>query len=238
MNIEEIRKWYVTVSWTIVILLVVLAPLVAYHEYEVNKLDTENRILSKKIQSLITELQKKPTVKVIYVKVPLPGQTVTQTVYIQTPPPAVQVTKDLYCKTARENGVEPTVDINNGNIRCVADICNNSGTITVSQAAINEIKKAVHRGIWQPSLTAGYEFDKSAFSLGFSALNWNGLIAGINVASDFKTSERSEVGVFIGWRPVLRGWQSAFSIAVGPGYSFNRTWGVQALLQFHFLDKE
>lgn len=236
-------RYNVNVIALVIIIMLLLGGMWAWHISSTEKLKAENKQYSATIEKLMKQLSTKPTVKIVYVKAQqvtnatVPNATVSEVPSAAVPVP-VQLSKQEYCKIAQANGVEPVVKITNGLVECDAYFCKDTGTITILGRGEQAIEQAAKRSLITQEFLIGYEFNKGAFSLGYSPVNWYGMITGVNVASDFKTAKDTEAGVFIGWQPEWKGWWSSFSVAAGPSYSLNRQWNAQFLLQFAFLRKQ
>ncbi len=237
MNAEEVRKWYVTGAITLLVLTLVLTPLVVYHNYEVNKLNAENGVLSKKIQTLVDQYQKPPIVITRYIKVPITTtsvETITQPVYV-TPPTDIEGSFKTWCDLSHGKGIEPETTASNGAISCTIYPCLNKGKISLLQAGIHDIQKESEQSVFRLSGVAGYDGFHSLFTLGVSFLDWHDLIAGINMGFNFKSILDTDGGAFIGYRPQLWGREINASIFAGPTYGV-KGWGVESGLQFHFYN--
>lgn len=57
--------------------------------------------------------------------------------------------------------------------------------------------------IWKHDVGVGYEVINNGFTLAYSPINYKGGLIGVNMVTDFKTSQNSGVGLFIGYKPEI-----------------------------------
>jgi hypothetical protein len=140
--------------------------------------------------------------------------------------------------------------IESNGVHCQANICNPNDsnkqvqiTKQGDQDINNTVNKLVKKSVWKIMGIGGYEFVNQGMMLGVSGIDYKGLLGGVDVVSDFKSTSNSGVGLFVGYRPELgklNDWKINLVVGAGPIAHFNNfsDIGAQAFVGFTFLEQD
>lgn len=123
---------------------------------------------------------------------------------------SVELARKAYCDAAERHGVVPLCVIKSKGVRCQANICNPDDankkveiTEEGDQAIHHTVDNVAKPTVWAHLGILGYNPVDNALLIGYAPFDWRGLLVGVNVFSDFKTSEHSGAGAFVGYRPEI-----------------------------------
>ena len=242
MNLQNVIAVWKELRTTVVVVIVLFILFGIYSSFKAKQASQLKTQLAKQ-QQIINDLKKSLEApaqgKIVYVEKPVVKTKyvpyyITQSVL---PPTPVTIAKDDLCKIADQNNIAIKVAVQNHDIYCQTDFCNpNDSFIKLKAQAFTDISNITDHSkpsVWRLSALAGYEVIGNKFALGFSFLDWHNMILGANLNFDFKKLNDTEIGAFVGYRPVLWNRKLNVSLGVGPVYGYNG-WGGQALIMFNW----
>jgi len=240
--LEEIRKWL------ILFLVLFLVGGICFITFKSCEKDKEIVEKDKRIKELIKQLEEKPEVEIKYVE---KVKWKDKVVYKEKP--ASVATKDLfseYCSSCVKEGVVPLMVIESKGIRCQANICNpndENKKVEITQQGEDVIENLVDNSkkdnFISHKILAGYEFLGSKFSMGYSFIDYKGLFPMVNVNTNFKNFDETEVGLAGCYQPRFGRdfrWKTNFAGCLGVQSNildFQQV-GLEGMLMMNILEKE
>ena len=263
---KEIRSW---VIMGIVLLVVagVAGALLKRQKGAITDLKADIAKKEAKIAKLEQDLVAKPHGEITYVcynkdQVKDPKLCKSSTGPVKPPSIPTQELFNKYCEGCHNEGVDPQITMGAKGFKCTGLLCNlkdgviigatcsmtDAGHDVIAANTVNPGSPPAKRSIVRHEVLLGYEVINNGGLIGYSPINYKGLLVGPNLQSDFKTVGGTRAGLFLGYQPqfgesnkkgALKVWKLNIAFGAGISAPLNdfKSYGAEAFVAVPILER-